>query len=507
MATLRFETRRANARPAGRRDPASGLSERYGLTAAEMEAMAEPTAQAVREMVDERCLCSLRPSKVENRRAQGYDIDAGFLDIPTSLLDDAAGRRPTLPLATKLEQVLSLAADIRRSAWNGGPDAFVLLGIGGSYLGAAALINAFTHPYHNELLIDQRGGAPRIYYAGNGLDPVELVGLLDRIGRGPFVLNVVSKSGTTFETAAAYRVLRKALLDRGTRPEDLARYILATTAAGPRSALQRLAADPYRECRLLTMPDFVGGRYSVFTPVGLLPAAVAGLNVKDLLRGAADMTERCLDPDLNTNPAARMAAAHQVLYRKGVHLRVMSVWQKRLEFVGFWYDQLCAESLGKQEAGPTPITSVNTRDLHSRGQQHQQGLRNRVVVNLVVERDEPVFYAGTEHPRSFGPPLRLPAHEAADRNGGVDGLSAYVGKGFDVFNKAARDGTNTAYRDDDRPVMDLVLPDASEYHIGALLQMLMVATVIEGKLMGVNPYGQPGVEAYKRNMMTRLNRA
>jgi glucose-6-phosphate isomerase len=185
----------------------------------------------------------------------------------------------------------------------------------------------------------------------------------------------------------------------------------------------------------------------------------------------------------------------------------MSVWQKRLEFVGFWYDQLCAESLGKQEAGPTPITSVNTRDLHSRGQQHQQGLRNRVVVNLVVERDEPVFYAGTEHPRSFGPPLRLPAHEAADRNGGVDGLSAYVGKGFDVFNKAARDGTNTAYRDDDRPVMDLVLPDASEYHIGALLQMLMVATVIEGKLMGVNPYGQPGVEAYKRNMMTRLNRA
>jgi glucose-6-phosphate isomerase len=502
MSTLRFDPHRAFARSDGRSDPTSGLTPEHGVTDAEFAALAGPVERAVREMIDERCLCSLRPAQVEARRAQGYDIDASFLDVPGALLDDHAGRRPVIPLPSSLSAVLFLADEVRKRVAE--VDAFVVLGIGGSFLGASALMNAFAHPFHNELPVDQRGGGPRIYFAGTTIDPVDHRSLLDRLG-GKFLLNVISKSGTTFETAAGYRVLRKALIDRGVKPEELSRYIIGVTGAGPRSVLQKLAAEPHKEMRLLMMPECVGGRYSVFTPVGLLPAAVAGVDVLSLLRGAAEMTERCLEPDMNANPAAHYAAVHYALYQKGCHIRVLSMWQKRLEAIGWWYDQLCAESLGKKGLGPTPLTSVCTRDLHSRGQQHQQGLYNRAITNLIIERDEPVFYAGTDKARPTGAALELPGvPQDLTEKDGLDGYRHLAGKGFDVFNKAARSGTNAAYRDDDRPMADIILPDASEHTIGGLMQMLMIATVIEGKMLGINPYGQPGVEAYKRNMMLRL---
>jgi len=511
MGTLRFETRRAQARPVGRRDPAAGISEEHGITAKDFDLLAEPAAAALREMIDERCLCSLRPGKVDYRRGSGYDIDASFLDAPSALLDDQAGRRPTIPLPTKLDQILKTAEDIRTSAWNGGPDAFVLLGVGGSHAAARALFQAFSHPCHNEMLIDQRGGCPRIYFAGDSLDSVELWGILDRLNRAPFVLNVVSPDGCVFEPAAAYRVFRRALLDRGVRPDELPRHIIASTGTDPAGALRRLAGDPYREMRLLTIPDNIGDRFAAFTPAALLPAAVAGLNVAELLRGASDMTERCLDPDPAVNPAARYATCMHILYTKGARVRVFAAWQSRLEALGWWYDHVCSESLGKNLKGPTPLTAVNPRDLHARGQQHQEGAFDRVITNIVVERDEPVLYAGTAYPRSLGPALRLPAHEAdetvRDHEGaaaGLDGLGAFAGKHFDTFNKASREGVNTACRDADRPILDIVLPDASEYHVGALMQMLMIATVIEGKILGVNPYGRPGVAAAKRNMKLRL---
>ncbi|MEO2089455.1 MAG: glucose-6-phosphate isomerase, partial [Gemmataceae bacterium] len=235
------------------------------------------------------------------------------------------------------------------------------------------------------------------------------------------------------------------------------------------------------------IPDDVGGRYSVFTPVGLLPAATMVLDVRALLLGAAAMTKRFLEEPFDRNPVLQFAAVNHLMTEElGKTGRVMAVWSKKLESVGFWYDQLLSESLGKHSRGATPITSVYTRDLHSRGQQHQEGTRDKLINNLVVR-----------HPKH--PPVLI---GMADRN--EDDLNQFSRKGYPDVLDAAFKGTNQAYTEAARPTADIVLPGVTEHTIGQLLQMLMLATVVEGRLMNVNPYGQPGVEAYKKNMMALL---
>jgi glucose-6-phosphate isomerase len=225
----------------------------------------------------------------------------------------------------------------------------------------------------------------------------------------------------------------------------------------------------------------------VFTPVGLLPAAVMGLDVRALLLGAAAMTKRFLEEPFDRNPVLQYAAVNHLMTTEyGKKTRVLSAWSRRLESVGLWYDQLLAESLGKQGHGATPLTVVGTRDLHSRGQQHQEGARDKVINNLYV---------------------RTPKHPAVlvgmnDRN--EDELNAFSRKGFPDILEAAFKGTNQAYADAARPTADIILPAVSEHTIGQLLQMFMLATVVEGRLANINPYGQPGVEAYKKNMMAVL---
>jgi glucose-6-phosphate isomerase len=231
----------------------------------------------------------------------------------------------------------------------------------------------------------------------------------------------------------------------------------------------------------------VGGRFSVFTPVGLLPAAVMGLDVRALLLGAAAMTRRFLEEPFERNPVLQYAAVNYlVTTQHDKPIRVLSIWSKKLEAVGLWYDQLLSESLGKQGLGATPVTAVETRDLHSRGQQHQDGARDKLINNLVVKA-----------PRV--PPIMI---GMMDKN--EDDLNQYNRKSYPDILDAARRGTNQAYYDVARPTADLVLPSLSEHIMGQLLQMLMLATVIEGRLMGINPYGQPGVEAYKKKMQALL---
>ena len=225
----------------------------------------------------------------------------------------------------------------------------------------------------------------------------------------------------------------------------------------------------------------------MFTPAGLLPAALMGLDTRALLLGAAAMTKRFLEEPFERNPVLQFAAVNYLMTEeRGKPIRVLSVWSKRLEALGQWYDQLLAESLGKQGRGPTPLTSVQTRDLHSRGQHHQEGPRDRLINNLVVK-----------NPR--GVPIGI---GMADRN--ENELNSFNRKTVGDMMNAALQGTNDAYYDAARPVADLVMPSLSEHTMGQLFQMLMLATVVEGRLMGVNPYGQPGVEAYKRNMLDHL---
>jgi len=395
-------------------------------------------------------------------------LDIAFLDQPERMLD---------PQRDELSRIQHAADRLA-----GEVDRVVVLGIGGSYMGARALFEACCHPYHNELLRKRRGGQPRIYFEGNNVDNDAMQGLLDLLeGEDNWALIVISKSGGTLETAVAFRVLLGALRAALRDDEKLRRRVIPVTGTSGRL---RDLAQALGCSEIFDIPDGVGGRYSIFTPVGLLPAALMGIDIRRLLEGAQAMNEtfRQAEPfaDLpdegppapSANPALDYAGiCHLMECRRGATIRVLATWGKRLEAVGLWYDQLLAESLGKNGQGATPLTVVNTRDLHSRGQQHQQGRRVLAVESAELNQDE---------------------------------LNTLAGKTLPEILTAAREGTNQAYAEDHRPVPEICLPALDEYSLGQLFQMLMLATAAEGRLIGINPFGQPGVEAYKRHMNSRL---
>lgn len=425
--------------------------------------------------------------ELQNPPPRLQPLQPGFIDLPQKTLD--AYRRKGD--ASELGRVLRLAQRFKENT-----DRVVVLGIGGSYLGAKALFDALCHTYHNELPAKMRMGKPRVYFEGNNVDNDPLADLLEmlentcvdpELPEERWGAIVISKSGGTLETAAAYRAVRNELTKfYGPKSDWMKQLIVPVT--GPKGKLRDLAkAEGIADDDVLTIPDDIGGRYSVFTPVGLLPAAVMGLDVRALLLGAAAMTKRFLEEPFDRNPVLQFAAVNHLMTEElGKTTRVMAVWSKKLESVGFWYDQLLSESLGKNSRGATPITSVYSRDLHSRGQQHQEGTRDKVINNLIVRQ-------GKHAPIVLG---------MADRN--EDDLNQFSRKALPDIQDAAVRGTNQAYADAARPTADLVLPGITEHTIGQLLQMLMLATVVEGRLMGTNPYGQPGVEAYKKNMMALL---
>jgi glucose-6-phosphate isomerase len=410
-------------------------------------------------------------------------LEAGFIDLPQKYLDHYRRKGD----GSDLGRLLVRAGKLREEA-----DRIVVLGIGGSYLGARALFEALCSSHHNELAPEDRKRAPRIYFAGNDVDNdglQDLLDLLQKVCVDPELpterwgLIVVSKSGDTLETAAAYRVFRREMAEYyGLHSERLRDLVVPVT--GPAGKFRELCqAEGFTFDQIFTIPENVGGRFSVFTAAGLLPAAVMGLDVRALLLGAAAMTRRFLEEPFERNPVLQFAGVNYLMAEECKKpLRVLAVWSRKLEAVGRWYDQLVAESLGKQGRGPTPLTAVQTRDLHSRGQQHQEGARDKVINNVVVK-------APLAQPIAIG---------MADHN--EDDLNALSRKTLPDLLGAALRGTNHAYADGARPTADLMLPALSEHALGQLLQLLMLATVVEGRLMGINPYGQPGVEAYKRNM-------
>lgn len=413
-------------------------------------------------------------------------LDSGFIELPAELLDEFRQKGPE-SLVGKIQHV---AAELRREI-----DRLVLLGIGGSYMGARALFEALCDPCHNQLSRDERRSVPRLHFEGNNIDNDTLATLLrmlkhhcrdkstvdDRWG-----ISVISKSGGTLETAVAFRLFRRALEDYyGSDAPESRQYVVPIT--GEKGKLRDLS-NAQRYPHVFPIPDGVGGRFSVLTAVGLFPAAMLGLDIVKLLQGAADMTERTRNEQVGKNPVLDYTATCHVFEKShGMHIRVLSTWGSRLEALGLWYDQLLSESLGKAEIGATPITVVNSRDLHSRGQQHQEGTRNKLITNLIVESPSSALVAVPEFPDNF------------------DDLNKLAGKTVPQILKAAIAGTNRAYADAGRPTADILLPKLDEYSLGQVFQMFMLATVIEGRLIGINPYGQPGVEAYKKNMTAILD--
>ncbi len=410
--------------------------------------------------------------------------DMGFFGLPDRLLDEYESDRS----ASELGRVLSAARKLRDSV-----DRVVVLGIGGSYMGARALMESCCHPFHNELSRGERGGAPRMYFEGNNADNDSAAGLLDLLGRGRMATDlgdrwgivVISKSGGTLETAAAFRIFFEALqMSCGGDLPQTADRIIPVTGTG--SKLYRLSqALGIRD--IFPVPDGVGGRFSIFSAVGLVPAAILGIDVVALLRGAAMMNDHFREaPPGNNRVLDYTGVCHLMEQQQGTNIRVMSVWSKTLESLGLWYDQLLAESLGKHERGSTPLTVVNTRDLHSRAQQHQEGTRDKLFNNLIVDE------------------WRQDSLSVGQSQLDQDGLNRIAGRTLPEIMTAAIDGTNASYRDDGRPTTDIRLPRVNENTVGQLLQMLMIATTLEGLIVGTNPFGQPGVEGYKRHMNKNL---
>ena len=457
-------------------DPSGVFLPEHGLAAEDLNNLANQLYSARDEVLADAQLWAdggeVRPEK--------QPLDAGFFDLPQRLLAEYRDRGDQSELGRIKATADRLASQVDRVA---------VLGIGGSYMGARALLEALCHPYYNELSREARNGRPRFAFEGNNVDNDAMQGLVDLLGRGKpadsvedrWAIVVISKSGGTLETATAFRILLSQLRAAcGGTGQRLAELVVPVT--GTSGKLFDLAAA--LGCPdIFPVPDGVGGRFSVLSAVGLLPAAILGLDIVQLLEGAVAMNEHFRSASVGENVVLDYTGiSHLMESRRDCDVRLLSTWGARLEAVGLWYDQLLSESLGKQERGALPLTVVNTRDLHSRGQQHQQGKRDKVITNVIVDRCQ-------REPLALG---------SSDLN--QDELNELADKTLPEILVAATKGTNQAYRDDNRPTADLRLPTLSEHVLGQLFQMLMLATVVEGRLIGINPYGQPGVEAYKKNM-------
>ncbi|MBI1830833.1 MAG: glucose-6-phosphate isomerase [Planctomycetes bacterium] len=476
---IAYDYKNLLAQPLDEWTPAAELRQQHFLSPDALQELTPRVLQVRSQVATERELKQI-PQKMQ-------PLQAGFINLPQTLLD--AHKRNAD--ASVLGRILKLAGKMRDEV-----DRFVVLGIGGSYMGARVLFEAMRSACHNDLPAKDRTGTPRISFEGNNADNDTLHELFEMLSitcidpdqrEERWGVSVISKGGDTLETAAAFRAIRREMIEYyGHHSPRLKNLLVPIT--GETGKLRSLCnADGIPDENILTIPDDIGGRYSVFTPVGLFPAAVMGLDVRALLLGAAAMTKRFLEERFENNPVLQFAAVNYLMYtRQHKPIRVMSVWSKKLEAMGLWYDQLLAESLGKQGTGPTPITALQTRDMHSRGQQHQDGSRDKVINNLVVK-------AWANPPVMIG---------MSDRN--EDDLNRFNRKSLPDVMKAAREGTNKACYDAARPTADIVLPVISEHTLGQLMQMLMLATVVEGRLLGVNPYGQPGVQAYKTNMIELL---
>ena len=375
---------------------------------------------------------------------------------------------------TEFDRIQAAAAKIRADS-----QALVVIGIGGSYLGARAVVELLHSPNYN--LIRSTGG-PDLYFAGNGLSTDGLLEIIDLVKDRDFSLNVISKSGTTTEPAVAFRIL-KALLEQKYGKEEARRRIYATTDAR-RGALKGLAdTEGYEE---FVVPDAVGGRYSVLTAVGLLPIACAGIDLAALMDGACSAMEALAVPGAD-NPAWQYAAARHALYQAGKRVEVLAGYEPSFRFFAEWWKQLYGESEGKEHKGLFPASVEFTADLHSMGQYIQQG--ERLLFETVVR-----------FARSRGR-IAIP-HDPEN----VDGLNFLSGKDLEFVSRQAMRGVTLAHVDGGVPNLTLTVPGRDARSVGALIYFFEYACGLSGYLLGVNPFDQPGVEAYKNNMYALLGK-
>ena len=401
---------------------------------------------------------------IHNKSGAGSDF-LGWVDLPTNY-DSAPFKR-----------IKDAAKRIQASS-----EVLLVVGIGGSYLGARAAIEALSNHFYNMQGNAERSG-PQVIFVGHHISAAYMKELMDYLGDKSFSINVISKSGTTTEPAIAFRLFKKLLIEKVGKEEAKSR-IYATTDAS-RGALKTLAdGEGYAT---FVVPDDVGGRFSVLTAVGMLPIAVAGIDVDDMMKGACAAMERYANPDIMENEAYQYAVIRNALYAKGKTIEMLVNYEPSLLYFNEWWKQLFGESEGKDGKGIFPAAASFSTDLHSMGQYVQEGRRD--LFETVVQISKPKF------------DLEIEAEEID-----LDGLNYLAGESVDFVNKKAFLGTLLAHVDGGVPNMVVEIPEMSAYSFGYLVYFFEKACAMSGYLLGVNPFDQPGVEAYKKNMFALLGK-
>lgn len=361
-------------------------------------------------------------------------------------------------------------------------DILIVIGIGGSYLGARAVIEAARGNFFNDLNKENRK-TPQVYFVGNNISSTYISQLLSIIEGKDFSINVISKSGTTTEPAIAFRIFKEVIENRYGKEEAKDRIYITTDRA--RGALKKLADIEGYET--FVIPDDVGGRFSVLTPVGLLPIAVAGIDIEELMSGAEVGRIAYGNEDLSENISYKYAAVRHLLYERGKTTEILVNYEPALQYFGEWYKQLFGESHGKDGKGVFPSAVNFSTDLHSMGQYIQDGMRN--IFETVINVENPVESIEIEYNEED-----------------MDGLNFVAGKTIDFVNKKAMEGTILAHREGGVPNIVLSVPKLEAKSIGELIYFFEMSCAIGGYLMGINPFDQPGVEAYKKNMFALLGK-
>ena len=400
-----------------------------------------------------------------HRRADEENDFVGWLNLPTNYDKE------------EFKRIKKAAKKIKKES-----DILVVIGIGGSYLGARAVIESLTSTFNNMLPAKQRK-FPQIVYAGNNLSSNYLNELIEYIGDKDFSVNVISKSGTTTEPAIAFRVFREILENKYGIDEARSRIYATTDKA--KGALKTLAENEGYE--QFVVPDNVGGRYSVLTAVGLLPIAVAGISLDKLMAGAKSAQDDYLDGNLKYNQCYKYAVARNILYKKDKNIEILANYEPKLHYFTEWWKQLYGESEGKEHKGIFPAGVDLTKDLHSMGQYIQDGRRNlfETVINVEESKSD----------------IKIKKDED-----NLDGLNFLAGKTMDYVNKQAMKGTIEAHASGGVPNIIINVKKLNEETIGELIYFFELACAISGNILGVNPFDQPGVEAYKKNMFRLLGK-
>ncbi|MEG1575617.1 MAG: glucose-6-phosphate isomerase [Clostridium sp.] len=399
-----------------------------------------------------------------NKTGEGHEF-LGWLDLPVDYDKDEFAR------------IKKAAEKIKSDS-----DVLLVVGIGGSYLGARAAVEFLSHSFANILPKGKRK-TPEIYFAGNSISSKYIKDLQDLLEGKDFSVNIISKSGTTTEPAIAFRVFKKMLIEKYGK-EEAGKRIYATTDKA-RGALKNLADEEGYES--FVVPDDVGGRFSVLTAVGLLPIAVSGANIDQLMKGAALGRKKAFETPYEENSALLYAAIRNILYRKGKTVEIVANYEPSLHYVSEWWKQLYGESEGKDQKGILPAAVDLTTDLHSMGQFIQDGSRImfETVLNVEESSEELIL-----------------EEEAVD----TDGMNYLAGKSVDFVNKSAMNGTMLAHTDGGVPNLKINIPEQNEFCLGELFYLFEFACGVSGYLMGVNPFNQPGVESYKKNMFALLGK-